>query len=128
MTTGDESGRPTGSTPRDQHEDAALRARLDALAGKLDANERRETAESALEASKAQRGSDLGQAFRLSTEFMAGVIAGGLLGWALDWALGTSPWGMIVCVMLGFGAGVMNAMRAAGFLGRKDGGGKQSGL
>lgn len=97
-----------------------LRARLDALAGRLDASDRREAAEQAEDERKSQRGSDLGKAFRLSTEFMAGIIAGGLLGWAIDWALGTSPWGLIVCFLLGFGAGVMNAMRAAGFLGRRN--------
>jgi ATP synthase protein I len=28
--------------------------------------------------------------------------------------LGTSPWGMIVFLLLGFAAGVLNVMRAAG--------------
>jgi len=32
----------------------------------------------------------------------------------LDWALGISPWGMIVFLLLGFAAGVLNVMRAAG--------------
>jgi ATP synthase protein I len=54
---------------------------------------------------------------RLSTEFVAGVIAGALLGWLIDRWLGTSPWGLIVLLMLGFAAGVMNVMRAAGMLG-----------
>lgn len=119
MTASDQGGPPSGGEPGEPRDEAALRARLDALAGRLDANEKREAQERSEEIRNAERGSDLGKAFRLSTEFMAGVIAGGILGWALDWALGTSPWGLIVCVMLGFGAGVMNAMRAAGFIGRK---------
>ena len=60
--------------------------------------------------------SALGRAFRLSTEFVAGIIAGSLLGWGLDVVAGTRPWGMIVGLMLGFGAGIYNVMRASGFL------------
>jgi ATP synthase protein I len=60
--------------------------------------------------------SALGRAFRLSAEFVAGVIAGGGLGWLFDRALGTSPWGMIVFLMLGFCAGIYNVIRASGFL------------
>jgi ATP synthase protein I len=65
--------------------------------------------------------SALGRAFRMSAEFVAGVIAGGGLGWLFDRALGTSPWGMIVFLMLGFGAGIYNVMRASGFLGPSSG-------
>lgn len=60
--------------------------------------------------------SALGRAFRMSAEFVAGVIAGGGLGWLFDRALGTSPWGMIVFLMLGFCAGIYNVMRTSGFL------------
>jgi ATP synthase protein I len=52
--------------------------------------------------------------FRLSTELVAGVIVGALLGWLFDRWLGTSPWGLIVFLLLGFAAGVLNVMRAAG--------------
>jgi ATP synthase protein I len=56
----------------------------------------------------------------LSTEFIAGVIAGGILGWLCDHFLGTKPWGMIVFVLLGFVTGVYNIMRLSGFSGAKD--------
>ena len=36
------------------------------------------------------------------------------LGWFLDRVAGTSPWGLIVGLMLGFGAGVLNVLRSAG--------------
>lgn len=65
--------------------------------------------------------SSLGRAFRMSTEFVAGVIAGGGLGWLLDRWLGTSPWGLIVFLMLGFAAGIYNVMKASGFLTRSSG-------
>jgi ATP synthase protein I len=57
----------------------------------------------------------------LSTEFVAGVIAGGVLGWIFDRMLGTKPWGLIVLLMLGFVAGVFNVMRASGFAGARSG-------
>jgi ATP synthase protein I len=50
----------------------------------------------------------------ISTELVAGVLAGAGIGWVLDRWLGISPWGMIVFLLLGFAAGVLNVMRAAG--------------
>ena len=63
--------------------------------------------------------SSLGQAMTISTEFVAGVIAGGILGWIVDHVFGTKPWGMIVLLMLGFVAGVYNVMRVSGFAGAR---------
>jgi len=65
--------------------------------------------------------SALGRAFRMSTEFMAGVLAGAGLGWLIDRGFGTSPWGLIVFFLLGFGAGIYNVMRASGFAGKASG-------
>lgn len=56
---------------------------------------------------------------RLSTEFIAGVIAGGILGYIVDHLFGSKPWGMIVMLMLGFVTGIYNVMRVSGFSGRK---------
>jgi ATP synthase protein I len=58
--------------------------------------------------------SAMARGFRLSTELVGGVIVGALIGWLLDRWLGISPWGMIVFLLLGFAAGVLNVMRAAG--------------
>lgn len=55
-----------------------------------------------------------GQAVKLSSEFIAGVAVGAGLGWAIDRWAGTSPWGLIVFLLLGFAAGVLNVMRSAG--------------
>ena len=52
--------------------------------------------------------------FRLSSELIAGVVVGALLGWAFDRLLSTSPWGLIVFVLSGFIAGVVNVVRSAG--------------
>jgi ATP synthase protein I len=59
----------------------------------------------------------MARALRLSSEFIAGIVAGAGVGWGFDWLLGTSPWGLIVFLMLGFAAGVLNVLRAAGLSG-----------
>lgn len=57
-----------------------------------------------------------GQALKLSSEFIAGIVVGVGIGWFVDRLLGTSPWGLIVFLMLGFGAGVLNVLRSAGLV------------
>lgn len=58
--------------------------------------------------------SGFARGFRLSTELVAGVLVGAGIGWGLDRWLGTTPWGLIVMLLLGFAAGVLNVMRTAG--------------
>ena len=115
--TGNDAGdeRETGSRAT---ADSDLSARLRELETRLD--RKRDTAPDRGErfADSSSGSSSLGRAFRMSTEFVAGVIAGGGLGWLFDRWLGTSPWGMIVFLMLGFAAGIYNVMRASGFLTR----------
>ena len=48
------------------------------------------------------------------------MLVGAVIGWLLDRWLGISPWGMIVFLLLGFAAGVLNVMRAAGVVPRQD--------
>ncbi|MER2534399.1 MAG: AtpZ/AtpI family protein [Rhizobiaceae bacterium] len=55
-----------------------------------------------------------GKALKLSSEFIAGIAVGAGIGWLIDSWAGTSPWGLIVFLMLGFGAGVLNVARSAG--------------
>ncbi len=63
----------------------------------------------------------MAQGLRLSSELVAGVLVGAVIGYVLDRLLGSSPWGFIVFVLLGFAAGVLNVMRAAGFLAKPGG-------
>lgn len=95
--------------------DAGLEARRRALSGKLDEAEIHE-AQGRPMAEFSRDASGLGQAMRLSAEFVAGVIAGGVLGWLIDRFAGSSPWGLITGTLLGFAAGIMNMMRASGVL------------
>ena len=44
---------------------------------------------------------------------MAAIIVGAGLGYLIDLFLPTRPWGMIVLLLLGFAAGVLNVVRAA---------------
>lgn len=65
-----------------------------------------------------------GQALKLSSEFIAGVLVGAGIGWVIDRWAGTSPWGLIVFLLLGFGAGVLNVLRSAGAVSEFGQGGK----
>lgn len=55
-------------------------------------------------------------ALRLGSEFVAAIIVGGAIGWGIDRLAGSSPWGLIVFLMLGFAAGVLNVLRSAGLV------------
>ena len=94
-------------------EEAALSARLKRLGERLGRQTHRPVDEDA-SASTASDPSAIARGFRLSTELVAGVLVGAALGWLLDRWLGISPWGLIVFLLLGFAAGVLNVMRAAG--------------
>jgi len=91
--------------------DADLARRMDRLSRDLHA-ERQERA--AAEPSDRAGRPGYGQAVRLGSEFIAGVLAGAALGWGLDYVAGTSPWGLIGFLLLGFCAGVLNVVRATG--------------
>lgn len=57
--------------------------------------------------------SGLGLGFRVSIEFVVGVAVGVAIGYGLDRWLGTAPLMMVLFLLLGGAAGVMNAYRAA---------------
>ena len=54
------------------------------------------------------------QALKISSEFISAIVVGGLLGYLLDFFLPTKPWGLIIFVLLGFCAGVLNVLRTTG--------------
>lgn len=93
-------------------DEAHLSARLERLGERL-AQANRPTEASPASRTKADP-SALARGFRLSTELVAGVLVGAMIGWLLDRWLGISPWGMIVFLFAGFAAGVLNVIRAAG--------------
>src|ERR1700722_13599544 len=94
----------------------ALRARLDALSGKLKA-QRPEAATAAAARPGPPKSPDnfasgMSMGLRAGSEFVAAILVGGAIGWGLDWALKTKPAFTIVFFLLGVAAGVWNVIRA----------------
>ncbi len=56
--------------------------------------------------------SGLGVGLRMATEIVAAIIVGTGVGLVLDTWLGTKPWLMVLFLMLGCAAALMNVMRA----------------
>lgn len=109
-----DDSRKKGSREGQTAEEALLSARLARLGKELDHREVTRPAEPASGARTTADPSAIARGFRLSTELVAGVLVGAGIGWLLDRWLGISPWGLIVFLLLGFTAGVLNVMRAAG--------------
>jgi len=111
-----ESG--NGSRDRSSPDEAALSARLGSLDQRL--SEIRDSRKVGTDQSGAgsgdgaARASAMARGFRLSSELIAGVVVGAVIGWGFDCLLSTSPWGLIVFFLLGFAAGVVNVIRSAG--------------
>jgi ATP synthase protein I len=108
-----EDTRGTGGNGGPPDEEAALSARLQRLRERL-AHRKGSGRDDEPQSGPRSDPSAIARGFRLSTELVAGVLVGAFIGWALDKWLGISPWGMIVFLLLGFAAGVINVMRAAG--------------
>jgi len=102
---------------RDKHppaDEVALSARFKRLGERLGDFDRNRPSGRQSSARPTSDPSAIARGFRLSIELVAGVLVGAGIGWLLDWWLGISPLGMIVFLLLGFAAGVLNVMRAAG--------------
>ena len=57
--------------------------------------------------------SGLATALRLAAEMISTLLVGGAIGWFLDRWLDTKPWLLLVFLLLGALAGMLNAYRAA---------------
>jgi ATP synthase protein I len=107
--------------PRDDRkqpptDEAALSARFQRLGERLGKFNRGRPSGSPSGEPPASDPSAIARGFRLSAELVAGVLVGAGIGWLLDRWLGITPWGMIVFLLLGFAAGVLNVMRVAGVI------------
>jgi ATP synthase protein I len=109
MSNGTRDKDESGNRPADE---AALSARLQRLGEQL--GHTGQAAHPEKSPAQSTDTSAIARGFRLSTELVAGVLVGAFIGWLLDRWLGISPWGLIVFLLLGFAAGVLNVIRAAG--------------
>ena len=57
--------------------------------------------------------SNIGQAFKLSTELVAAVLVGTIIGVILDNWFDTKPWLIIIFFFVGVVAGILNVIRSA---------------
>jgi ATP synthase protein I len=109
--------RENGDRGKQRTDEAALSARLQRLnEGLGHARDAAGAPSDSPDREQAATASGYAKGFRLSSELVAGVVVGAGLGWLIDRWLGVSPWGLIVFLLLGFAAGVLNVMRSAGLL------------
>jgi len=109
-----------GDPGRRPSDEADLSARLQRLGDRLGQVRASQPAEPTPDAGAPSDRSGMARGLRLSSELVAGVVVGGAVGYALDYWLGIRPWGIIVFVLLGFAAGIVNLMRSAGILAKPE--------
>ncbi len=63
--------------------------------------------------SKHSSSSKLGIAFKMSTEMVAAVVVGTIIGFILDNWFGTKPWLILIFFFVGVIAGMLNVFRSA---------------
>ena len=62
---------------------------------------------------KKQNSSSIGAAFKLSTELVAAVAVGTIIGFILDKTFGTKPWLILIFFFIGVIAGITNVIKSA---------------
>lgn len=94
------------SQPTDPHEEALKRldARLDEVSAQRASQGRKARFDT----------SSIGDGYKLVAELIGGVLGGLGLGWVFDRWAGTSPWGLLLGVLLGTGLAVFLIARSAG--------------
>ena len=62
---------------------------------------------------KKGKASPIGSAFKLSTELVAAVAVGTIIGFIFDKTFGTKPWFILIFFFVGVVAGITNVIRSA---------------
>ena len=62
---------------------------------------------------KNENPSSIGTAFKLSTELVAAVAVGAIIGFIFDNTFGTTPWFILIFFFVGVIAGITNVIRSA---------------
>jgi ATP synthase protein I len=119
----DKNDNASGNSDQSSSDEAALSARLGSLDHRLseirDSRKIRTDQPGTESGDTAARASAMALGFRLSSELVAGVVVGAAIGWGVDHWLSTTPFGLIVFLLLGFTAGVVNVVRSAGVASRR---------
>ncbi|MBP1842318.1 ATP synthase protein I [Rhizobium petrolearium] len=96
--------------------DDGLEERRRRLSAELANRKAEDAAEAKRDAQSEESRKGMALGFKLSSEFISAVAVGAILGYMLDRFAGTSPWGLIVLLLLGFCAGVLNVLRSVGMV------------
>ena len=62
---------------------------------------------------KVEPKSNIGTAFKMSTELVSAVVVGTIIGFILDNWFGTKPWLILIFFFVGVAAGIMNVVKSA---------------
>jgi ATP synthase protein I len=57
--------------------------------------------------------SSMSVGLRMASEFASAILVGGLFGYGVDFLAKTSPWALLIGLVVGFGAGTVNLMRVS---------------
>ena len=119
-TGGNEFGEPGASQDfaADPLEDDAWLERRDRLSRRLKEQRRRMP-----DVAGTDRGSGnmsgMAQGLKIASEFIGGILVGAAIGYGIDRLFGTTPFGLIVFLLIGFAAGVLNVVRGVSTPGEK---------
>lgn len=105
--------KPSRKTGRIHSDDKGAPLTSDLAKRIAQARAKEEAAEMAQSASGSRDMSAMSRGVRLGSEFIAAILVGAGMGYLLDQWLKTSPWLMLVMLMVGFAAGVLNVVRSA---------------
>jgi ATP synthase protein I len=94
-------------------EEKRVREQSQRLKEKIASAQGRYTAQAGQSPQLGREMTGMGRAMRLGTEFIAAILVGAVAGYLLDQWLNTAPWIMLVMLLVGFAAGVLNVVRAA---------------
>jgi ATP synthase protein I len=82
------------------------------------AQELEKVGQSPTEGNAARDMTGMSRGLRLGSEFIAAILVGAGIGYLLDLWLNTGPWLLLVLLLVGFAAGVLNVTRAAAEMNR----------
>ena len=100
------------SSPDDQNRPDSARGVTHDLASRIASAKRDRAAEdNRASADASSEMSGMARGMRIGTEFIAAVLVGAGIGYLIDLGLGTSPWGLLILLMMGFAAGILNVIR-----------------